>query len=209
MTTTFAVEPTPVATLERYARLAGIAMLLSMIFGFLGEMYWPGRIIVAGNATATAANITGHPMLVRLAFAAYLVERICDITLCVFFYVLLKPVDRNLALLSAFFGMASMITFAVSEASFYSASVVLRESGGMTSFTVSSVERQSWLTFIPGETNPLTPPDRFHALAAHRTLRSVPRNLRHVARTLRTGGGVCDTSRPRAVDLDLALRGQG
>jgi hypothetical protein len=136
MTATFAVEPTPVATLERYARIAGIAMLLSMIFGFLGEMYLPGRIIVAGNATATAANITEHPMLVRLAFAAYLVEGICDIALCVFFYILLKPVDRNLALLSAFFGMASMITFAISEASFYSASVVLRESGGMTSFTV-------------------------------------------------------------------------
>src|ERR671922_541316 len=122
----------PEATLQRYARAAGIAMLLSIIFGALGEMYFPGRIIVAGDAAATAANIIGQPTLFRLSFATYLVEGICDVALCVFFYILLKPVDRNLALLSAFFGIVSMVTFAVAQASFYSASVVLRETGGMT-----------------------------------------------------------------------------
>jgi hypothetical protein len=135
MTTTVPTESTDPATLQRYARIAGVAMLLSMIFGFLGEMYLPDRIIVAGDAAATAANIIGHPMLFRLTFAAYLVEGICDVALCVFFYILLKPVDHNLALLSAFFGIASMVTYAVAEASFYGASVVLRETGGMTAFT--------------------------------------------------------------------------
>ena len=65
MSTALRAESTDVATLQRYARLAGIAMLLSIIFGFLGEMYLPGRIIVSGDATATAANITGDPALVR------------------------------------------------------------------------------------------------------------------------------------------------
>src|SRR5687768_5964721 len=124
------------ATLQRYARAAGIAMLLSIVFGFLGEMYLPGRIIVTGDAAATAANIVGHPMLFRLTFASYLVEGICDVALMVFWYILLKPVNRNLALLSAFFGIVSMVTFAVAQSSFYAASVVLRESGGMTAFTV-------------------------------------------------------------------------
>ena len=136
MNTARAAESTDAATMQRYARIAGVAMLLSMIFGFLGEMYLPERIVVAGNAAATAANVIGQPMLFRLNFAAYLVEGICDVALCVFFYILLKPVDRNLALLSAFFGIVSMVTYAVSEASFYSAAVVLRETGGMTAFTV-------------------------------------------------------------------------
>ena len=125
----------PGFTLSRYARLAGVAMLLSMIFGFLGEMYLPGRIVVRQDAAATAANIVGNPTLFRLTFAAYLVEGICDIALCVFFYILLRPVDRNLALLSAFFGIASMVVFAVSQASFYTASLVLGDSSGMTAFT--------------------------------------------------------------------------
>lgn len=136
MATALPAEPTDVATLQRYARIAGVAMLLTMIFGFLGEMYLPDRIVVAGNAAATAANVSSQPMLFRLTFAAYLVEGICDVALCVFFYILLEPVDRNLALLSAFFGIVSMVTFAISEASFYSAAVVLRDTGGMGGFTV-------------------------------------------------------------------------
>ena len=130
------VAPEHAETLQRYARAAGVAMLLSIVFGFLGEMYLPGRIIVAGDAAATAANIVGHPMLFRLTFASYLVEGICDVALIVFWYILLKPVDRNLAQLSAFFGIVSMVTFAVAQSSFYAASVVLREAGGMTAFTV-------------------------------------------------------------------------
>lgn len=121
--------------IQRYARIAGVAMLLSVIFGFLGEAYLPGKFIVSGDAAATAANITGHPTLFRLSFAAYLVEGLCDVALCVLFYIILKPVNKNLALLSAFFGIASMITFAVAQGSLYSASLILRETGGMAAFT--------------------------------------------------------------------------
>ena len=122
-------------TVSRYARVAGVAMLLSIVFGFLGELYLPGKIVVRQDAAATAANIVGNPTLFRLTFAAYLVEGLCDITLCVFFYILLRPVDRNLALLSAFFGIASMIIYAIAESSFFAASVILGDSSGMTSFT--------------------------------------------------------------------------
>lgn len=122
-------------TLARYARVAGVAMLLSIVFGLLGEMVLPGRIVVRGDAAATAARIVGDPTLFRLSFAAYLVEGLCDAALCVLFYVLLKPVDRHLALLSAFFGIASMVIYAVAQSSFFAASLVLGDSSGMTAFT--------------------------------------------------------------------------
>lgn len=122
-------------TVSRYARVAGVAMLLSIVFGFIGEMYLPGKIIVRQDAAATAANILGDPTLFRLNFAAYLVEGLCDIALCVFFYILLRPVDRNLALLSAFFGIASMVTFAVAQSSLFTASLILGDTSGMTAFT--------------------------------------------------------------------------
>jgi uncharacterized protein DUF4386 len=122
-------------TLARYSRVAGVAMLLSIVFGLLGEMILPDKIVVRGNVAATAANVVGHPVLFRLTFAAYLVEGFCDIALCVFFYILLRPVDRRLALLSAFFGIASMITYAVAQSSFFAASIVLGDSPGMDAFT--------------------------------------------------------------------------
>ena len=139
------VSPATLAPLPRYARFAGVAMLLSIIFGFLGEMILPGKIIVAGDAAATAANILAHPTMFRLSFASYLVEGICDVALSVIFYILLRPVDRNLALLSAFFGMASMITFAVAQASFFASTYVLSESGGMLSFTQEQRQALAYL----------------------------------------------------------------
>jgi hypothetical protein len=75
-------------------------------------------------------------MLLRLSFASYLVEGFCDIFLCVFWYILLRPVDRNLALLSAFVGVVSMVTFAVAQSSFFASSLVLGKTGGMLTFTL-------------------------------------------------------------------------
>jgi uncharacterized protein DUF4386 len=135
MTSTASTEDGGNLTLSRYARVAGLAMLLSIVFGLLGEMILPGRIVIARDPAATAANILANPTLFRLCFAAYLVEAICDVALCVFFYILLKPVDRNLALLSAFFGIVSMVTYAVAQSSFFVSSLVLGDSPGMGAFT--------------------------------------------------------------------------
>jgi hypothetical protein len=134
--TTLAGPAVPVdESLMRYARAAGVLMLLTIVFGALGEAYIPGLIIVKGDATATAANIVNHPTLFRLGFASYMIEGICDIALCVLFYVLLRPVNRNLALLAAFFGIASMVTFAVAQSAYFASSLIVRETAGMESFT--------------------------------------------------------------------------
>ena len=130
---------------SRYARIAGVAMLLSIVFGLLGEMILPDRIVVARDPAATAANILGNPMLFRLTFAAYLVEALCDVALCVFFYILLKPVDKRLALLSAFFGIASMVMYAVGQSSFFASYLVLGDSPGMTSF---STDQRNALAYL-------------------------------------------------------------
>ena len=130
---------------SRYARIAGVAMLLSIVFGLLGEMILPDRIVVARDPAATAANILGNPMLFRLTFAAYLVEALCDIALCVFFYILLEPVDKRLALLSAFFGIASMVMYAVGQSSFFASYLVLGDSPGMTSF---STDQRNALAYL-------------------------------------------------------------
>jgi hypothetical protein len=132
-------------TLSRYSRVAGVAMLLSIVFGALGEAYLPGKIIVTGDAAATAANIVNHPMLFRASFATYLVEGICDLLLAVVFYIILKPVDRNLALISAFFGIAAMVTFAVAQSSFFASSLIVRDAGGMGSFTTGQREALAYL----------------------------------------------------------------
>jgi hypothetical protein len=140
-----AAQPSPADQLHRLARFTGLAMLFSIIFGALGEAYLPGLIIVRGDPAATAANIAAHPMLFRFTFASYLVEGFCDIILCVLWYLLLKPVNRNLALISAFIGIVSMITFAIAQSSFWASSLILRDTGIGAAF---SIEQQQALSFL-------------------------------------------------------------
>jgi hypothetical protein len=114
-----------VSSAQRYTRAAGVMFLISFLAGSFGEYYVPSKLIVAGNAAATASNIVNHDTLFRLGFAAYLLEALCDVALSLVLYVLLRPVNRNLALLSAFFGLISTALFAVCEMFFFSAPMLV------------------------------------------------------------------------------------
>jgi hypothetical protein len=114
--------------------------LISFLAGSFGEFYVPNALIVAGNAAATVNNIVSHEMLFRLGFAAYLVEALCDVALALVLYVLLKPVHRNLALLSAFFGLISTASFAVCEMLFFCAPLLVRNPMFAQSFTREQLE---------------------------------------------------------------------
>ena len=53
-------------------RIAGLLYVVASIFGVFGLLYVPSRLIVDGNATATANNIAASEMLYRLGIEANL-----------------------------------------------------------------------------------------------------------------------------------------
>lgn len=112
-------------SVQTYARIAGILFLLSIIGGGFGEFYVPSKLIVAADATATANNIVAFNSLFRWGFAAYLLEAVCDISLAWIMYVLLRPVQKDIALLAAFFGLVSTAVFAVTELFFFGSTFIL------------------------------------------------------------------------------------
>src|SRR5689334_9751077 len=97
---------------QTYARVAGVLLLVSIVAGGFGEGYAPSVLIHGDDAAATVAALKTQEPLFRLSFAAYLVEAACDIAIALFFYILLSPVSRALALLAAFFGIISTATYA-------------------------------------------------------------------------------------------------
>jgi hypothetical protein len=121
--------------IQTYARIAGVLLLVSMVCGGLGEMYVPSRLVVSANAALTAENLRSFDSLFRLGFASYLVEALCDVTLAWLFYILLAPVHKNLALLSAFFGLVSTALFGFAELFYFSSSLVLRDADYLKSFS--------------------------------------------------------------------------
>jgi len=118
-----------------YARTAGVLLLLTILGGGLGEAYVPSKLMVSSNAAMTAANLRNFDFLFRVGFAGYLVEALCDVTLAWILYVLLRPVHKNVALLSAFFGLVSTALFGFAELFYFSSSLVLRNADFLKSFS--------------------------------------------------------------------------
>lgn len=88
-----------------YARSVGLLYLTVIIAGIIAQMVISGKIIVDGDAVATATNILTHKNLFQLGFTVYLIEMASQIAQTVLFYILLKPVSRSIALLALFFSI--------------------------------------------------------------------------------------------------------
>jgi len=85
------------------ARIAGALYLIVIVTAAFAEIFVRGKLVVRGNAAATATNILTHESLYRLGGSADLINLVCDVGLALLFYELFKPVSRSLALLAAFF----------------------------------------------------------------------------------------------------------
>jgi len=86
-----------VRTLQQQARRAGLIYLLLAVSAPFGLMYVPGKLIVAGNATATADNLRASEWLLRLGLASELFHQVVVIFLVLALYRLFKAVDEGLA----------------------------------------------------------------------------------------------------------------
>ena len=131
---------------QRYARVAGVLFLVSMVAGGFGEAYVPSKLIVSGDAAATVANLRNFDFLYRLGFAAFLIESLCDTALALVLYVLLKPVSKGLSLLAAFFGLMATATFAFAELFYFAPVVIMRGAGYLQSFTSDQLNSLSLLS---------------------------------------------------------------
>lgn len=115
----------PADSLRLYARLAGLLGLATVVAGGFGEVYVPDTLIVSGDPGATAERILGHESLFRLGFASYLVEALCDATLTMLFWVLVRPVHRHVAMLMVVFRVISTCGFGASQVLYFGALTTL------------------------------------------------------------------------------------
>ncbi len=95
------------------ARVAGLFYVLMMFTGLFGELYLRSPRIVPDDAVQTAKNVAGAEHLFRLGIVAGLVTAVGDVVLLWALYVVLKPVNKNLALLAAFWRLGECFMFGV------------------------------------------------------------------------------------------------
>lgn len=89
---------------SRLARTAGALYLLLAVFSGLPWWYLNGRIVRAGDPSATAANVAAHASALRLVLLCELAAMVCYVLTAMALYALLRHVDQGSA--------AAMVVFA-------------------------------------------------------------------------------------------------
>jgi hypothetical protein len=145
MSTAVMMERIAEASPRLKARMAGVFELLEALTSGFGQVIVPGMLVVAGNATATAANILAHGSLFRLSILAALIGVACHIAWIFLFYELFKPVNRSLSLLAAFVGLVAIAIQACSSL-FQVAPLIVMEAG--QSFSAFNVDQLQALTLM-------------------------------------------------------------
>src|SRR5437762_10261162 len=93
--------------LKKAARIAGAIYLSMVITGLFSLIYVPSKLIVRGNAAATADNILAHETMFRLAILADLLGSAIFICLGIALYKLLSSVNKTWAGLMVAFVLVS------------------------------------------------------------------------------------------------------
>jgi hypothetical protein len=87
---------------KKMARIAGLFYLGLIVLGIMAQVILMG-IIVSGDATVTANNIMDNAMLFSSANVIWLISELLFLLLGVALFVVLKPVNKNLAALMLLF----------------------------------------------------------------------------------------------------------
>jgi hypothetical protein len=106
---------------KRLARTAGVFYLLVGIFGGFAEGFVYPALYVAGDATATAANLVANPGLVSIGVVSDLLDQVFFVLLALALYRLLRHVHQGAA--------RSMVVFVVLAAAITCVNVIFEFEG--------------------------------------------------------------------------------
>lgn len=107
--------PSPASAPLPCARLGGLIYLAIIALGMFGEAYVRGTLVVSGDAESTARNILASQGLWRAGVAGDLVMHVLDVPLIVILYLMLRPVDRGLALLATVLNIVQTCVLAANK----------------------------------------------------------------------------------------------
>jgi len=111
---------------KKIARIAGLLYLVNAVTGFLGIIYVPSRLIVSGNAAATANNVRASERFFRLGIASELVCAVEFVFLVWVLYRLFVGVSKTHSSLLVIFGLAFVPIMIVNTLSEIAALMLVR-----------------------------------------------------------------------------------
>jgi Domain of unknown function (DUF4386) len=130
---------------KKTARIAGLLYLVNAVTGFFGIIYVPSRLIVSGNAAATANNILASERLFRLGIVSELICAVEFVFLFWILYRLLGGVNKTHASLMVILGLVFVPVMVVNTLSEIAALMVLRGADFLSVFDKRQLEAMAML----------------------------------------------------------------
>lgn len=125
------------------AKAAGFLYLIMIFAGGFAEAFVREGLTVSGNALATAHNILASEKLYRFGLVADLVTLLCGTVLSLIFYILFKPVNRNLSLLALIFSIVASAVMAVNLLNQLAPLLLLHNTAYLKAFTMEQLQTLS------------------------------------------------------------------
>jgi len=129
-----------------YARIAGGLYLFIIVGGTFAEIFVRGRLVVHGDAAATAHNILAHQLLYRSGFAVELFYCVCNVPLTVIFYNLFKVVNRNVTLMMVILDLVVNTIESMSLLAHYAPLILLGGGSHLGAFTAEQLQAAAYVS---------------------------------------------------------------
>src|SRR4051812_11851410 len=135
---------TPDTSPQLFARLGGALYLVLIGLGIYLQVVM-GWVIVSGDARGAAANLTAMESAWRLAIAAEFLALACVTALAMIYFVLLRPVNRELNLLATFLRLVGIAVETIATLNLAGALFPLSADGFLTAFTPEQRQAMAYL----------------------------------------------------------------
>jgi hypothetical protein len=126
-------------------RVLAALYLFVITAGIIAQVLIADRLVVRGDAAATAAHILANTSLYRLAFTIFMLEMVAQVCVSVMFYDLLKPVNRTLARTAAIIGVTGSGIKAMARLFYYAPLIVLGGASYLSAFQPAQLEALSFV----------------------------------------------------------------
>lgn len=130
-------------SLNRTARIAGILYLIYIVITIFADVILRSKLIIFGDAAATAKNVIASDTLFRLSFVIDLISIVFFLLAAWALYVLLQSVNRGLALLFLILNLGGVAVYSVNLLNQFAALLLLSGADYLQAFRSDQLQARA------------------------------------------------------------------
>lgn len=139
------MERIAATTPRSLARMAGAFQFLEGLTATFGQVVVLDRLVVAGDAAATATNLLGHQRLFWLGFASSVIGVICHLVWALLIYELFKPVNRRISLFAVLVILVGCAIQALTSIMYLAPMLVLNAGSSLNALTAEQLQAVAYM----------------------------------------------------------------